>query len=78
MTDTIHMPKPDPKHTHLVAIEFRLNALNQELKDKRAHWAAECAEDTKTLREEIGAYKRRKAELLADVAQQWLPLDIAV
>jgi Fe-S cluster assembly scaffold protein SufB len=72
------MPKPDARHTHLVALEFKLTALSLQLKDRRAKWIAECAEDTKAIRDEIGVYRKRKAELMAEVAQQWLPMDFGV
>lgn len=68
------MPKPDARHTQLVGLELQINAQTLALKDAKAGWNARRDEDTAPLRDQLAATKRAKANLLADVAQQWLAL----
>lgn len=67
-------PAPDAKHTQIVGLDFRIEAIRQAIKDKRAKFNAEAQEATKIEREELRASLRRRAEMMADVAQQWLAL----
>ena len=67
-------PAPDARHTQLVGLELQVNAVSMELKDARKAWNQRREEDVKPLADKLAATKRAKAQLLADVAQQWLNL----
>lgn len=73
MTDK-QMPAPNAKHTQLVGLEFKINALSSQLSDARKAWKAKREEDVAPLRDELNDHKQAKARLLADVAQQWLDI----